>query len=209
MKNTLKKIICVAMLAIMLVCALCACNSTAIFKKLNGMCDADYSKINITVKTEMGEDTLTSTYAVSIYSDDDSEIAYIDYSLQEFATFDMAMDADIIIAPDNCITTTQGSIEIKDGVATQQSGDPINIDEDKLENIDKINLSFVYLYFENAKSTSESFEADVKNPAGFMNNKTLTCRDMKVKVTFKTKFESIVITYTADDAKHTITYSFK
>lgn len=205
MKNTLKKMLCVAVLAMVLVCALCACNSTAIYSKLGGMCDAEYNKIHITIKTEMGGDTLTSTYDVSVYEN----MTCLDYSLQRFATFDTAMDEDIIVAPENRIETIAGSIEIDGTEVSQVSGTPIDIDESKLANISKVNLHFGYLYFEKASYTNQTFEAKVKNPSAFMDYQVLTCTDMKVKATFTTKFESILITYTEDGAKNTITYTFE
>lgn len=208
MKNTLKKILCVAVLAMALVCALCACNSTAIYDKLGGMCDAEYSKISINVKTEMGGDTLTSTYTVHVV-DASQNMASLDYSIQRFATFDTVMDNDIIVAPENRIETISGGVEINGTSVTQKSGTPINIDESKLANICKVNLHFGYLYFLDATNTNETFEAKVKNPSAFMDYQVLTCTDMKVKATFSTKFESILITYTEDGAKNTITYTFE
>lgn len=204
MKNTLKKILVIAVLAIMLVGTLCACNHNAIYKKLNGMCEADYTKIKISVTTEMGGDKLTSLYTVGVYSN----MTCVDYSIQEFATFDMAMDEDIIIAPEERIKTSTGSIEIKGTSVEQVSGEPIDIDESKLQDITKVNLRFGALYFENATYTNTTFEADVKDPSAFMKAQSLNCTNMKVKVTYLSKFESIIITYTADGATHTIAYSF-
>ena len=191
--------------AILLISAVCvaACSLTACgnnggdksggnnaYDKLNTMIEADYSTIEITVKSTFDASTaLTSSYIVN-YGD---EIT-VEYRVERFAPISVDNpDGDLI-------TVHSGTATISGGVVTGGEGIdfPVGITN---------RFTFKEEYFENVTLKSISFEADVKDASSFFGSQ-ITCSDMHVEVEYFDYISSMSVNYTKNGVKVEQNYVF-
>lgn len=157
-----------------------SCDSETVneYDNLNSMLKHTYSKVDLTVTENFGNDSLTSKFEM-LYSGD--EITVI-YTLERFAE----------ISIDNPATdvkeTLNGEMKIKNGeVISGGIVADVAIPD---------GISFKEEYFENAVLTGMTFNADVKNANGFLGTE-ITCTDMKVEALFPRYFKYIEINFTS------------
>lgn len=174
-----KAVLCIAM--IIAFACLCGCGNKGSFTDLDKMSKIEYSAVERTVKTTQNGETLTSHFTVI-----GGETARIDY------TVEVINKIDINNLPESYKSERSGSVTIKNGVVTQQSGDSVDVDFVAML---KTNFNFVSEYFTNSKWLDGRFEATVVDVKGFLNT-DVNCTQMTVCVVYKNgAFESVTLDY--------------
>ena len=177
-----KRILLAAAAACVACCCFTACNSVS-YDDLNSKLKLDYSTVTLTITDNFDEGvSLVSKYDM-VFSADSVTLTY---SIERFAGISLNNPSEDIK------TIWTGEAVIKDGELV--SGDIGNIGGSHLMSD---GLDFKAEYFENAKLTDSSFEADVKDVAGFLDAQ-FSCTDMKVSASFGESFNSITVTYKAE-----------
>ena len=194
-----KKIILVAAALVLTFVCLAACtNYDGTLNNINTLLKSDYSTITLNVTTETAKATLKGSYTFT-FGDEQTTVKYsydvlnsLDESGNNFDEYMQTVSGTAIVQDDGTM--------IKDGVEVNLPTSDINL----------AGLNFKEVFFTNIKASTETFEADVKNPKGFTGKMDLTCSDMHVKVSFSSDALSVItITYTsAYNADVTVTYLF-
>lgn len=191
----MKRFLCLTLTLLFLVLSLASCgeggkgsNSTTkapdngIYTQLQAMANASYTNMIIDISSTQNNVTLKDHYVISSIGENVS----VDYTCQRRSTFEDG------VLPDSFITTYTGSLVTQDGKILSQNGDDVVIDFTTLS----VNaLVFDASYFSDVKEGEGTFEANVTNPAGFMNAGNLSVSDMTVNVSFGGA-KTISISYT-------------
>lgn len=185
----LTKNVCIFVIAICLLFALCACNNDKIYNLLNEMTNAEYSAITLKVTSSKDGDSLQNVFSINF----GEEETIVNYTCQKFATFG---DSDAVSIPTDYIVTSTGSVIIRDGKIVEQNGDSVDV---AFEEITTLGINFNKNYFANISRTTSSFNADVVNPKGFTGNSQLNCTNMTLKVYFDDVFQLITIKYVSEN----------
>ena len=179
-------------------CGLSACgsksNGNADYDKLNGMLNASYSEIDLTVTSTYDEYTsLISEYTINYYED----AITVEYSVERLSSLSI----------DNPSTgykyVLSGEVSIENGVVT--GGEEVGI----TESFANPKFSFNKANFENAVfENGVAFSADVKNCTAFW-GLAVSCTDMKVyAVWLNNSFSTIKINYVQNGIAVEYRYNF-
>ena len=194
-----KKIVLVAaVLALVLIC-LTACNNIeGTLSNITKLLQEDYSVITLNVTTKTAEVTLNGTYTFTF----GSGVTTVNYR------YDVLNELDINgNNADEYKQTIRGTATVYDDGTMMENGSVVNL---PLSEIDFTGLSFKAGFFANAKVSVDTFEADVKNPKGFIGNSDFICSKMHVRVSFDGDSLSVLkITYvSANNNEVAVSYMF-
>ena len=162
------------------------------YDELNAMLAKDYSQIVLTVENTYGTDTLESVYTIN-YTNGGMTV---EYSVERFAELSLGTAAQLK-------TTVTGEAKIEGDEITYIDGEKVDL----TAVIQSGGINFKKEYFKNAELTDMTFDADVKNPQGFIGSE-ITCTNMTVSATYLYFFYSINISYTSQSGNY-VKYSYK
>ncbi len=162
-------------------CAVCLCAcGTDRYGALDGMLDARYSEIELTVTETFGDASLESVFVLT----DAGEGKRIAYTVERFA----ALDPDGAPAEDGK-EVLEGAAVFRGGMLVSSEGDEIG-----LPHVLGEGLSFRKEYFSGASFGKGTMRADVTDPSGFLGVQT-ECTQMRVEAEYGEVFGSISIHY--------------
>lgn len=189
-----KRLFAIVVLCALVVVCLCACNGID-YKKLNKIVQGSYAEVNLTVETTIDGDTLTSTFKAK----NEGNKSTVDYKIERFEPF---------VGPNIPLERKEilvGMVVVEDGKVTNAQGDIV--DGVDFANVASQGITFKKAYFQNAKMTDEQFSADVVRPGMFLGT-SLSCRNMKVVVTFGETPKMEVTYLSANNATVKLSYEF-
>lgn len=190
----MKKIIILLTVMLALTLLLGACFEQDTFAQLNSLLKEDYSKVELTVATTVGNETLTST----VVTTKDGKKTVVDYNLSQFATFEQSI-------PESYIVSTVGSVVVQDGKIIQQNGQAADI------TVEQVTAQFHFdaSYFIAAQWNGDVFSANVGNVKGFFGDANFNGTAAKVTATVSDGLKDLKVTYVAaDGTKVQLSYVF-
>lgn len=176
----MKRIVSIICLLTLICLSFASCNGGTtddnVYGKLNKLMDSGvYNYLQITVTTELDE--LTELESVYVYTETGSGLK-IEYSVEKLEQFEQ-VDG-VWVSPDNMISTTVGSVVVKDGALVSSEGDeaPFDLKDATLPHFD-----FKESYFKGAVNEDGHFAASVVSPGAFMGTYN-PCSAMTVDVLY-------------------------
>lgn len=175
-------------------------NSEDAYAQYNEMVAQDFSSFTLKITTQNDGTILNGQYSVRPCD----EGTHITYSYQKVN--EIIQDGEVLIFPDEYISTLQGEMVVNGNVILSQNGAEINLPFDK---ISSIGLEFDESFFENVTKTDKSFSATVVNPSGYL-CQTINCTQMTTTLRFiENTLMKIEISYLSEKGTTVqIEYSF-
>lgn len=193
----MKKVISLICVMVMLVLCVAGCgkkeNKPTIYETINNLIDKEYSVVNLSVKTTMGNETLKGTYTIN----KENNFTLIEYSYEMLNGFSEV--GGVIIPPTEEKSTISGSMKVKDSKVIEQNGESVNIPVEQLS----INgLTFDESFFTDIQDSDGLFSAKVSKVKDFLGFE-LNCTDMKITVNYTTdKISKVNIQYISESSSN-------
>ncbi len=194
----MKKIIFVVLILILAMLCLTSCQDGN-YAELNQISKNSYNQVKIDITVSKSGDSSALVSSIKVLNSDATK--QIEYSLQEYAKFDV--NGDQISAPEAQIVTKTGTVVLENGQIKSQAGDQANLDFAK---IGELNFNFSDSCLFGAQTTNGIFTAHVTNLTKFCGQNISGATNVKVTVDVQT-YKSIILAYTVDGSEVTIIYT--
>ena len=194
----MKKIIFVVFILILAMMCLTSCQDGN-YAELNQISKNNYNQVQIDVTVQKSGESSALVSSIKVLKADNTK--QIEYSLQEYAKFDV--NGDQISAPESQIVTKTGTVVVENGQITSQTGDQTNLDFAK---IGKLNFNFSDSCLFGAQTANGIFTAHVTSLTKFCGQNISGASNVKVTVDAQT-FKTITLNYTANGSDVTIVYT--
>ena len=167
--------------------------------KLNQISKSNYNQVQIDVTVQKSGESSALVSSIKVLKADKTK--QIEYSLQEYAKFDV--NGDQISAPESQIVTKTGTVVVENGQITSQTGDQTNLDFAK---IGELNFNFSDSCLFGAQTANGIFTAHVTSLTKFCGQNISGASNVKVTVDAQT-FKTITLNYIANGSDVTIVYT--
>ncbi len=194
----MKKIIFVVLILILAMLCLTSCQDGN-YAELNQISKNNYNQVQINVTVKKSGENSALVSSIKVLNADNTK--QIEYSLQEYAKFDV--NGDTITAPESQILTKTGTVVLENGQIKSQTGDQTNLD---FANIGELNFNFSDSCLFGAQTANGIFTAHVTNLTKFCGQNISGATNVKVSVDAQT-YKSITLAYTVDGSEVTIVYT--
>lgn len=194
----MKKTILIVLVLILATLCLTSCQDGE-YAELNQISKNSYNQVQIDVTVKKSGENSALVSSIKVLNADATK--QIEYSLQEYAEFDI--NGDTISAPESQIVTKTGTVVLENGQITSQTGDKTNLDFAKVGNI---NFNFSSSCLFGAQNTNGIFSAHVTNLTKFCGQNISGASNVKVVVDTQS-YKSITLSYTVDGSEVTILYT--
>ena len=194
----MKKTILVVLVLILAMLCLTSCQDGK-YAELNQISKNNYNQVQIDVTVQKSGESSALVSSFKVLNADKTK--QIEYSLQEYAKFDV--NGDQISAPESQIVTKTGTVVVENGQITSQTGDQTNLDFAKIGDL-SFNFSDSCLF--GAQTANGIFTAHVTSLTKFCGQNISGASNVKVTVDAQT-FKTITLNYTANGSDVTIVYT--
>lgn len=194
----MKKTILVVLVLILAMLCLTSCQDGK-YAELNQISKNNYNQVQIDVTVQKSGESSALVSSFKVLNADKTK--QIEYSLQEYAKFDV--NGDQISAPESQIVTKTGTVVVENGQITSQTGDQTNLDFAK---IGELNFNFSDSCLFGAQTANGIFTAHVTSLTKFCGQNISGASNVKVTVDAQT-FKTITLNYTANGSDVTIVYT--
>ena len=194
----MKKTILVVLVLILAMLCLTSCQDGK-YAELNQISKNNYNQVQIDVTVQKSGESSALVSSFKVLNADKTK--QIEYSLQEYAKFDV--NGDQISAPESQIVTKTGTVVVENGQITSQTGDQTNLDFAKIGEL-SFNFSDSCLF--GAQTANGIFTAHVTSLTKFCGQNISGASNVKVTVDAQT-FKTITLNYTANGSDVTIVYT--
>ena len=194
----MKKTILVVLVLILAMLCLTSCQDGK-YAELNQISKNNYNQVQIDVTVQKSGESSALVSSFKVLNADKTK--QIEYSLQEYAKFDV--NGDQISAPESQIVTKTGTVVVENGQITSQTGDQTNLDFAK---IGELNFNFSDSCLFGAQTVNGIFTAHVTSLTKFCGQNISGASNVKVTVDVQT-FKTITLSYTANGSDVTIVYT--
>ena len=194
----MKKTILVVLVLILAMLCLTSCQDGK-YAELNQISKNNYNQVQIDVTVQKSGESSALVSSFKVLNADQTK--QIEYSLQEYAKFDV--NGDQISAPEIQIVTKTGTVVVENGQVTSQTGDQTNLDFAK---IGELNFNFSDSCLFGAQTANGIFTAHVTSLTKFCGQNISGASNVKVTVDAQT-FKTITLSYTANGSDVTIVYT--
>ena len=194
----MKKTILVVLVLILAMLCLTSCQDGN-YAELNQISKNNYNQVQIDVTVQKSGESSALVSSFKVLNADKTK--QIEYSLQEYAKFDV--NGDQISAPESQIVTKTGTVVVENGQITSQTGDQTNLDFAKIGDL-SFNFSDSCLF--GAQTANGIFTAHVSSLTKFCGQNISGASNVKVTVDAQT-FKTITLNYTANGSDVTIVYT--
>ena len=194
----MKKTILVVLVLILAMLCLTSCQDGN-YAELNQISKSNYNQVQIDVTVQKSGESSALVSSFKVLNADKTK--QIEYSLQEYAKFDV--NGDQISAPESQIVTKTGTVVVENGQITSQTGDQTNLDFAK---IGELNFNFSDSCLFGAQTANGIFTAHVTSLTKFCGQNISGASNVKVTVDAQT-FKTITLSYTANGSDVTIVYT--
>ena len=194
----MKKTILVVLVLILAMLCFTSCQDGK-YAELNQISKNNYNQVQIDVTVQKSGESSALVSSFRVLNADKTK--QIEYSLQEYAKFDV--NGDQISAPESQIVTKTGTVVVENGQITSQTGDQTNLDFAK---IGELNFNFSDSCLFGAQTANGIFTAHVTSLTKFCGQNISGASNVKVTVDAQT-FKTITLNYTANGSDVTIVYT--
>ncbi len=200
----MKKLITIVVLLLSLLVVFSACDgllnpaTTVDFAKINQMVTEKHSKVQIdvsVVKTDATDVCLNSAFTCT-YNDDSSIL--VQYRLEQFNLIDVNN------MPTEAKSVKQGSVTVKDGVVSNQTGEVVDVD---FSAIAQPKITFSDSNLANGKVQNGIYTADVISISALMGSNVVGATNIKVSVNINA-LNSCQVSYQVNGSQVTLDYTF-
>jgi hypothetical protein len=170
----MKKIILVVLILILAMLCLTSCQDGN-YAELNQISKNNYNQVQIDVTVQKSGESSALVSSFKVLNADETK--QIEYSLQEYAKFDV--NGAQISAPESQIVTKTGTVVVENGQITSQTGDQTNLDFAK---VGELNFNFSDSCLFGAQTANGIFTAHVTSLTKFCGQNISGASNVKVTV---------------------------